>query len=94
MRSRYSAFALNLTDYLLASWHASTRPTTLVTAPPSILNQEGGPRRTLMTVDLPLIALREAGRRAGGSISDLELTISQTARTVEITRRFLAGGEE
>lgn len=26
MRSRYSAFALGLTDYLLHSWHASTRP--------------------------------------------------------------------
>lgn len=26
MRSRYSAFALGLTDYLLQSWHPSTRP--------------------------------------------------------------------
>lgn len=26
MRSRYSAFALDLTDYLLATWHTSTRP--------------------------------------------------------------------
>ena len=26
MRSRYSAYALNLTDYLLATWHESTRP--------------------------------------------------------------------
>lgn len=26
MRSRYSAFALQLTDYLLATWHPSTRP--------------------------------------------------------------------
>lgn len=29
MRSRYSAFALNLTDYLLASWHSGTRPAEL-----------------------------------------------------------------
>ncbi|MGR4068398.1 YchJ family protein [Billgrantia sp. C5P2] len=29
MRSRYSAFALDLHDYLLATWHASTRPTAL-----------------------------------------------------------------
>lgn len=29
MRSRYSAFALDLPDYLLASWHPSTRPATL-----------------------------------------------------------------
>jgi SEC-C motif domain protein len=26
MRSRYSAFVLGRSDYLLASWHASTRP--------------------------------------------------------------------
>lgn len=29
MRSRYSAFALQRADYLLATWHASTRPATL-----------------------------------------------------------------
>ncbi|MBE0462011.1 MAG: YchJ family protein [Halomonadaceae bacterium] len=29
MRSRYSAFALNLCDYLLATWHVSTRPVDL-----------------------------------------------------------------
>lgn len=26
MRSRYCAFVMNLTDYLLATWHADTRP--------------------------------------------------------------------
>ncbi len=26
MRSRYSAYVLDLTEYLLATWHASTRP--------------------------------------------------------------------
>ena len=29
MRSRYSAFVLAHVDYLLATWHSSTRPTTL-----------------------------------------------------------------
>jgi SEC-C motif-containing protein len=29
MRSRYSAFVLDLTDYLLATWHASTRPSSI-----------------------------------------------------------------
>jgi len=29
MRSRYSAFVLGLPHYLLASWHASTRPESL-----------------------------------------------------------------
>lgn len=29
MRSRYSAYVLDLTDYLLATWHASTRPASI-----------------------------------------------------------------
>jgi SEC-C motif-containing protein len=29
MRSRYSAYVLQLSDYLLASWHPSTRPARL-----------------------------------------------------------------
>jgi SEC-C motif-containing protein len=29
MRSRYSAYVLGLEDYLCASWHPDTRPTTL-----------------------------------------------------------------
>jgi SEC-C motif domain protein len=29
MRSRYSAFVLKLSDYLLATWHPSTRPSSL-----------------------------------------------------------------
>jgi len=29
MRSRYSAYVLELEDYLLATWHASTRPAAL-----------------------------------------------------------------
>ncbi len=29
MRSRYCAFVLDLRDYLLASWHSSTRPASL-----------------------------------------------------------------
>lgn len=29
MRSRYAAFALNLEDYLLKTWHPDTRPATL-----------------------------------------------------------------
>ncbi len=31
MRSRYSAFAIHNEAYLLASWHASTRPTENIT---------------------------------------------------------------
>lgn len=33
MRSRYSAYVLGLGDYLLATWHASTRPPAIDTDP-------------------------------------------------------------
>jgi SEC-C motif-containing protein len=33
MRSRYSAYVLGLTDYLLATWHPSTRPAALDAEP-------------------------------------------------------------
>jgi SEC-C motif domain protein len=36
MRSRYSAFVLALPDYLLATWHESTRPATLVLDEPGL----------------------------------------------------------
>ncbi len=36
MRSRYSAFVLDLRDYLLASWHASTRPADLEAPEPGL----------------------------------------------------------
>lgn len=36
MRSRYSAYVLGLEDYLLATWHNSTRP--------AALNLSAGPR--------------------------------------------------
>jgi len=34
MRSRYSAYALGLADYLLATWHSRTRPPALDLSPP------------------------------------------------------------
>lgn len=36
MRSRYSAFVLGKLDYLLATWHASTRPPQLEPEPPGM----------------------------------------------------------
>ena len=36
MRSRYSAYVLGLTDYLLATWHASTRPASLAPNEPGL----------------------------------------------------------
>lgn len=36
MRSRYSAYVLGLHDYLLGTWHASTRPATMEPDPPGL----------------------------------------------------------
>lgn len=36
MRSRFSAFALGRADYLLVSWHPSTRPSTLELDPDAV----------------------------------------------------------
>jgi SEC-C motif-containing protein len=36
MRSRYSAFVLGLRDYLLATWHPSSRPADLEPDPPGM----------------------------------------------------------
>lgn len=36
MRSRYSAYVLGLTDYLLATWHPATRPAELAPNPPGL----------------------------------------------------------
>jgi SEC-C motif-containing protein len=36
MRSRYSAFVLGLPDYLLETWHPSTRPASLDADPPGL----------------------------------------------------------
>jgi SEC-C motif-containing protein len=36
MRSRYSAYALDLRDYLRASWHSSTRPASLAGNEPGL----------------------------------------------------------
>ncbi len=36
MRSRYSAYVLRLSDYLLATWHPTTRPASLEADPPGL----------------------------------------------------------
>lgn len=33
MRSRYAAYAMQLTDYLLATWHPTTRPNAIALDP-------------------------------------------------------------
>ncbi|MBW4717643.1 SEC-C domain-containing protein [Saccharothrix sp. SC076] len=69
MRSRYSAFALGEADYLLATWHPSTRPATLDLDPDQrwlrleVLDRtDGGLFHTTGTVEFRAI-YRWRGRR-------------------------------
>jgi SEC-C motif-containing protein len=51
MRSRYSAYVLGLVDYLLATWHPTTRPLTLELDPPAARTWLGLSIRTHLRVD-------------------------------------------
>jgi SEC-C motif-containing protein len=69
MRSRFSAFALGLTDYLLASWHPSTRPAELELDPAVVWRRlqivdtvEGGPDD-----EVGVVEFRASYRDARGS---------------------------
>lgn len=68
MRSRFSAFAVGDRDYLLASWHPSTRPKTLDLDPDLrwyrldiIATQDGGPFETTGVVEFEAFYRSPAG---------------------------------
>lgn len=93
MRSRYSAYALGLEDYLLASWHADTRPE------PGSLGLDDGTRWLRLKIlghgqDAPERAWVEfsaAFRRGGGSAQRLHersLFLKQNGRWVYHSGRF------
>ncbi len=68
MRSRYSAYVLGLEDYLLATWHASTRPAALnlaVEAQPKWMGLEIKARtQTDDTASVEFVARCKLGGRA------------------------------
>jgi uncharacterized protein YchJ len=51
MRSRYSAYALGLEEYLLATWHPSTRPEKLdLASTPCHMSNKNGVREQLFLI--------------------------------------------
>jgi SEC-C motif-containing protein len=66
MRSRYSAFVRDLTDYLLATWHASTRPSSLEVNQPGLkwLGLEVR-RHTMIDVDHATVEFVARSKLAG-----------------------------
>ena len=68
MRSRYSAYVLGLTDYLLATWHTSTRPASLEPQPPGLkwlgLDVRRHEQRDDEHASVEFVALSKLGGRA------------------------------
>ena len=66
MRSRYSAYVLQLTDYLIATWHPSTRPPTLELDPPRWLGlQVKRHEASGDTATVEFVARYKVGGKAG-----------------------------
>lgn len=69
MRSRYSAYALKLESYLLATWHAGTRPVKLDLAADNTkwlgLEVKKHPRGSADIATVEFVARYKIGGRAG-----------------------------
>ncbi|MDE1894341.1 MAG: hypothetical protein KGH90_08435 [Xanthomonadaceae bacterium] len=93
MRSRYSAYVLRHEDYLLASWHADTRPATLQLAaqqpPPIWLGLEI--RRHASVDDAHAIVEFVARYRLGGGRAQRQHETSRFVR--EHDRWYYLDGE-
>ena len=85
MRSRYSAYVLGLQDYLLDTWHPSTRPAGLEEPPPGLrwlgldvrgCTQDGADRATV-----EFIARSKLGGRAH--------RLHETSRFERVDNRWL-----
>jgi SEC-C motif domain protein len=74
MRSRYSAYVLGRGDYLLATWHASTRPTTIEPDPPGLTWLGLQVRRAVAVDDTHALVEFVARSKLGGRAQRLHET--------------------
>ena len=93
MRSRYSAYALGLTDYLLATWHPDTRPSA------AELEPDDGTRWLRLkilghgteTPEQAWVEFRAAFKQGGGSarhLHECSLFLKQNGRWFYHSGRF------
>jgi SEC-C motif domain protein len=82
MRSRYSAYALNRLDYVLATWHASTRPASLQADPDAV-----------RWVRLTIKAQREDGDQATVEFVAVSKTGGKAARLHEVSAFIRENGQ-
>jgi len=81
MRSRYSAYVLADRDYLLRTWHATTRPESLDLGPPGAVRWLGLAVRQHQVIDADHAQVEFIARsRAGGGPATRLHEISQFVR--------------
>ena len=87
MRSRYTAFALGRSDYLLATWHPDTRPADLTPDTPPlrwlglVIHAHHAGQATDTTGTVQFTARYKAGGRAG--------RLTETSRFVRLAGRWV-----
>lgn len=91
MRSRYSAYVLGLADYLLATWHPSTRPAALAPDSPGLKWLGLEVRRSALSDDAHAVVEFVARSKQGGRAQRLH-EISRFVR--EDGRWFYVDGEQ
>lgn len=92
MRSRYSAYALGLPDYLVATWHASTAPGDLDMPPTKWLGLEV--RDAAMSADagvVEFVARYRDGSGRAGRLHETSRFVREAGRWYYIDGQFPAG---
>lgn len=95
MRSRYSAFVLQRADYLLATWHASTRPASLDFEPGArwlgleVLAHSPGP-----APDKAVVRFVARYRVAGKAVRMTETSRFVRETVEDVARWFYVDGEQ
>lgn len=102
MRSRYTAYVLQMEDYLLATWAVSSRPTALNLEADAgtrwlglkIMRSENPVDTSLSDTSLSETSLAE-GSFAGASLAEVSLakvSLAEVSATVEFVARYRHGG--
>ena len=96
MRSRYSAFVVGDRDYLLQSWHTSTRPTHLDLDAPGTLRWLGLEVRRHWRIDadhaeVEFVARSKAGGRPATRLHEISRFVREAGRWYYVDGHFPSG---
>ena len=96
MRSRYSAFVVGDRDYLLQSWHPSTRPAQLDLEAPGTLRWLGLEVRRHWRIDadhaeVEFVARSKAGGRPATRLHEISRFVCEAGRWYYVDGHFPSG---